>query len=152
MNYKIISSELLAEMEQRYRTQFINSIHGFKPANLVGTQNSKGETNLAIFSSVLHLGANPALVGMIARPYSEKSRRHSLENIMETGCYTLNQVHEGMYRQAHHSSARYDASVSEFAATGLKEGYVDGFGAPYVEESKLKMGLELREILVKVKE
>jgi len=147
MNFKIISADLLDEMEQRYRAQFINSIHGFKPANLLGTQNKKGQSNLSIFSSVFHLGANPALVGMIVRPHSTKSRRHSYENILATGFYTLNQVHKGIYQQAHQTSARYSELESEFEATGLQEEYLLDFPAPFVLESKLKMALELKEVV-----
>ncbi|MGO3346471.1 MAG: hypothetical protein ACTIM4_14665 [Marinomonas sp.] len=51
----------LSEMTSRYRTQLINSLSGFKSANLIGTCNAQGQTNLAIFSSVFHLGASPAL-------------------------------------------------------------------------------------------
>jgi len=41
-------------MENRYRANFINSITGYKSANLIGTVSSDGVENLAIFSSVTH--------------------------------------------------------------------------------------------------
>ncbi|UZJ44067.1 flavin reductase [Marinimicrobium sp. C6131] len=131
------------QMEQRYRAQFINSLAGFKSANLVGTVDRDGHTNLAIVNSVIHLGANPPLMGMVTRPRTVE--RHSVENILATGYYTLNQVHGGMIRPAHQTSARYARGQSEFDATGLTPGFREGHPAPYVEESRLKIGLKLLE-------
>ena len=80
----------LADLEQRYRGTFINSIGGFKSVCLVGTKNPSNQTNLAIFSSLVHIGANPPLVGLVFRPDSVE--RHTLENILETGFYTINNI------------------------------------------------------------
>ncbi|MCE2570919.1 flavin reductase family protein [Motilimonas eburnea] len=136
-----ITSAQLAQFDKHYRTHFVNSLSGYKSANLIGTADSQGNTNLAIVSSVFHLGAHPPLIGMIMRPH--RVPRHTLENLLETGYYTINQVNEKIYRQAHQTSARYDKQVSEFAATGLDCEYLDDFIAPYVAQSKLKMGIKL---------
>ena len=130
--------------ERIKRLNIINSISGIKPANLVGTIDGKGQTNLAIFSSAFHLGSNPALVGMILRPDHEV-RRHTWENIKETGYYTLNHVHESFIQQAHYTSAKFEKEESEFAGVGLTEQYVEGFVAPLVAESKVKMGLKFEQ-------
>lgn len=86
-------------LDTRTRAHFINSLSGFKSANLIGTQDDQGQTNLSIVSSVFHLGANPPLVGMIIRPHSVA--RHTFENILQTGFYTINQVNQFIYSQAH---------------------------------------------------
>lgn len=132
-------------MEQRFRTQFINSITGFKSLNLVGTINKHGMTNLAVFSQVVHLGANPSLIGIIVRPDSVP--RHTLANIAETGCFTLNHVLESFIRQAHQTSARYPEEVSEFTATGLNPLFSEVIEAPYVAESNIRIGLQWRETI-----
>ena len=49
------------------RLNLINSITGIKPANLIGTISKNSHTNLAIFSSVIHLGSSPSLIGFIIR-------------------------------------------------------------------------------------
>ena len=54
------SSDIKA-MDPRRRAAFMNSVSGFKSANLVGTVNAKGQTNLAIMSSAVHLGSSPPL-------------------------------------------------------------------------------------------
>ena len=80
----------IEQLEQRYRTSFINSLAGFRQAVLVGTKSVTGNTNLAIFNSLIHLGANPALFGLISRP--DAVQRDTLQNILDTKEYTLNFV------------------------------------------------------------
>ncbi len=134
--------DLLA-LEQRFRASLINSLGGFKSVNLVGTKNTNQQTNLSVFNSIVHIGANPPLVGMIVRPDSVE--RHTYENILETGYYTLNHLNASIYVNAHQTSARYPRSISEFEACNLSELYQDDFFAPYVKESNVQIGLELKE-------
>jgi flavin reductase (DIM6/NTAB) family NADH-FMN oxidoreductase RutF len=138
-----LNSKAIKGLDDRYRALFINSLSGFKSANLVGTQNANGMTNLSIVSSVFHLGANPPLVGMIMRPHSV--RRDTLENILETGYYTLNQVNTHIFQKAHQTSARYQVDQSEFAEVGLTPSYENNIPAPFVAESKLNIGVKLIE-------
>ncbi|ABI71883.1 flavin reductase family protein [Shewanella frigidimarina] len=137
------SKEHINALETRTRAHFINSLSGFKSANLIGTQDRQGNTNLSIVSSVIHLGANPPLMGMIIRPHSVP--RHTFENIMQTGLYTINHVNQSIYEQAHQTSARYDKDESEFEATGLTPEYLSDFCAPFVKESRLKYSVKLVE-------
>ncbi|MDN2664439.1 flavin reductase family protein [Psychromonas sp. 14N.309.X.WAT.B.A12] len=130
-------------MPSRYRARFINSLSGFKSANLIATQDNQGNTNVAIFSSIVHLGASPALVGFIMRP--DTGQRHTLDNIIETQTYTINQVSEAFYQQAHQTSARYSIDDSEFDMTGLECGYIDN--VPFVKQSNLKYVVKLKEIM-----
>ncbi len=140
-----ISAEAIDQMEQRYRAALINSLGGFKSVVMVGTADEQGQTNLAIFNSLFHIGANPPLCGLIFRPDSVE--RHTLANIEATGRYTVNHLHSGIYKQAHQTSARYPRTISEFEATGLTPLYEAGFHAPFVAESHLRFALELREQL-----
>lgn len=140
-----INHQDLAVMSSRYRAQMINSLSGFKSANLIGTINNEGQTNLAIFSSVVHLGSSPALVGFIMRPDSVE--RHTLENIAQTKQYTINQVNECFWQAAHQTSARYARNECEFLQTGLTKIFIDDTKAPFVAESKLKYALTLQEIM-----
>ncbi len=123
----------------------INSLSGFKSACLVGTQGQGGQTNLAVMNSAMHIGARPPLMGLIFRPDSVE--RHSLENIRSGGAYTINHVPEACIDAAHQTSARYPRDQSEFAATGLSEGWWEDFPAPYVAEANVRIGLRAREEL-----
>ncbi len=140
---KYITSEDILSMDKHNRTHLINSLGGFKSVALVGTCDVEGHTNLAIFSSIFHLGANPPLIGLIFRPTPPE--RNTYNNILETGFYTLNHIHEGIYKQAHQTSARYDKNLSEFDQTGLNPVYKNDFQAPFVEESHIQIGLVFRE-------
>jgi flavin reductase (DIM6/NTAB) family NADH-FMN oxidoreductase RutF len=133
----------LMEMEQRKRAHLINSVGGFKSVCLIGTSDLTGNTNLAIFSSIVHIGANPPLICFIMRPDSVE--RHTLANILETGVYTINHITEEIYKQAHQTSARYPKNISEFDATGLSQEYKNNCKAPYVKESMIQMGVEFKE-------
>jgi flavin reductase (DIM6/NTAB) family NADH-FMN oxidoreductase RutF len=128
-----------------YRANLVNSITGYKPAMLIGTQNKEGHRNLAIFSSVVHLGADPALVGFIQRPVGVSG--DTFRNIMANGVYTINHVHEGFVEKAHYTSARFESGVSEFEACKLTPYHIEGFSAPFVLESRVKLGLELVEVV-----
>ena len=77
-----LNNEEIILLEQRYRTAFINSLAGFRQAVLVGTKSLEGITNLAIFNSLIHLGASPALLGLMTRP--DTVQRDTLQNIMDT--------------------------------------------------------------------
>lgn len=128
------------------RLNIINSITGIKPGNLVGSISEKDGSNLAIISSVVHLGSNPALIGYILRP-SEDVRRDTYENIIENGFYTINHIQTKDIQKAHYTSTKMDPTISEFEVCNFTEEYLFGFKAPFVKESRIKMGLEIREII-----
>jgi flavin reductase (DIM6/NTAB) family NADH-FMN oxidoreductase RutF len=138
-----IDKAALVQMEQRKRAMLINSIGGYKFISLIGTVDENKNTNLAIFSSLFHLGANPALIGFIVRPDSVD--RHTLSNILATNVYTINHINENIYKQAHQTSARYEKEISEFDATGLTSEYKNDFVAPFVNESNIQMGVVFKE-------
>jgi flavin reductase (DIM6/NTAB) family NADH-FMN oxidoreductase RutF len=136
------TKEDLLEKGKSFNRDFVNCLSGYKSLNLVGTVNEDtGITNLAPFSQIFHIGANPPTVGILFRPHTVE--RHTLENILKNGCFTLNHVTEAFYKAAHHCSARWDQS--EFQATGLKEKYLNDFKAPFVAESPLKMACVLKD-------
>lgn len=130
-----------AQMDQLYRRNLVNCLSGFKSLNLVGTINLQGVTNVAPFSQVFHIGANPALMGMLVRP--DTVPRHTLSNLVETQFFTFNHVRESFYQAAHQTAARYEGS--EFEATGLTPEFSPTHPAPYVQEAHIKIGLKFAE-------
>lgn len=133
----------IAALDKRRRAAFVNSLTGYKPANLVGTASRDGQCNLAIMSSAVHLGSDPALLALVIRPGGEE--RHTLANILATGVYTLNHVTAPIVEAAHQTAARYPAEVSEFEATGLTAKWQEGFAAPLVAEAGVRIAMQLRE-------
>lgn len=137
------NSEDLMSLDKNKRVHLINSLGGFKSVALVGTSDNEGNNNLAIFSSIFHIGANPPLIGLIFRP--SPPERDTYNNIIKTSYFTLNHVNESIFKQAHQTSARYDEGDSEFEKTGLTPEYKDHFFAPYVAESRIQLGIEFKE-------
>uniref|UniRef100_UPI00404860A9 flavin reductase family protein n=1 Tax=Algoriphagus sp. TaxID=1872435 RepID=UPI00404860A9 len=135
-------SEQLAQLDASYRRNLINCLPGYKPLQLIGTQNAAGTTNLALFSQIIHLGAAPPLIGVLFRPHTVK--RDTLENILATRSFTLNQVLPEWHVQAHWTAANWEGS--EFDATGLKEERKSGFSAPFVEGSPVQLACLLEEV------
>lgn len=136
-------SAAIGAMAQRSRAAFVNSLSGFKSANLVGTAGPEGHTNLAIMSSAVHIGSHPPLLALVVRPGGEE--RHTLANLLASGCYTLNHVNRDIIHAAHQTAARYGSDISEFEATGLTPQWREDFAAPFVAEAVVKLGMVLRE-------
>jgi flavin reductase (DIM6/NTAB) family NADH-FMN oxidoreductase RutF len=145
----LLNEATINKLDKNYRTNLMNCLSGTKPAFLVGTVNNNSSTNLAIFSNIIHIGANPALIGILQRPVVNDS--HTYKNIVETGYYTLNQVNEEIVENSHYTSARFTINVSEFETCKLTEEFIDGFKAPFVKESKVKIGLKfIQEIPLEI--
>ncbi|ULQ56230.1 flavin reductase family protein [Flavihumibacter rivuli] len=135
------TQEAIIGLERRYRANLINSIGGFKSLVLVGTRSREGNENLSLFSSLVHIGADPALCGIIVRPNREG--QNTLGNIIRTGSYTINHVTAGFVEKAHQTSAKYAEGVSEFEQVGLTPAYLPHIPAPFVKESPIQMACEL---------
>jgi flavin reductase (DIM6/NTAB) family NADH-FMN oxidoreductase RutF len=131
--------------ERFYRANFINCLSGFKSASLIATVNQQRISNLSIFSNIVHIGADPALVGFINRP--RKATPHTISNIESTGHYTINLIPAHLIQQAHQTSAKYEEGESEFFATGLTEEWTEYSKAPFVLESPIKYSMELQSII-----
>jgi flavin reductase (DIM6/NTAB) family NADH-FMN oxidoreductase RutF len=125
-------------MEKIFRLNLINSCTGYKSANLIGTQSKEGKTNLAVFSSITHLGSNPPLIGFVLRPTTVP--RDTYRNLKESSLFTVNHIHYKSVADAHHTSAKYPEDVSEFSKTDFEPEYLDGFQAPFVKDAKVRLG------------
>ena len=141
-----LTKEQIQQTSRIKRLNIINSITGVKPANLIGSISENGHSNLAIFSSIVHLGSNPALLGFILRPQHEV-RRDTYDNIMQTKYYTINHIPSDYVENAHYTSAKFDKEDSEFERCKFTEEYLFDFDAPFVKESRAKIALKLEEML-----
>lgn len=134
---KNISRDAIDQMEKIERLNLINSCTGYKSANLLATKSVDGKSNVAIFSSITHLGSSPALIGFIMRPTTVP--RDTYKNIKETGYFTVNHITVDMIADAHHTSANYELGISEFDKTNLEEEYKNGIETPFVKGSPVQL-------------
>lgn len=136
----------IENLERKFRLNLINSITGVKPANLIGTKNKNGQENVAVFSSVVHLGSNPAQLGFILRPQHSRET-DTFKNIKETEVYTINHIPEKLIKNAHYTSAKVSTEISEFEKMNIQKEYLNDFFAPFVKESPVKIGMKLLSII-----
>ncbi|PHI20193.1 flavin oxidoreductase [Lewinellaceae bacterium SD302] len=135
-------ADILAK-DGHFRRNFMNTLPGPRTAHLIGTKGHRGNENLGVFNTVVHLQASPPLMGFILRPLTVP--RETYHNILANRHYTINTIHPDWLDAAHQSSANYPVGTSEFAATNLKAHYSEGHQAPYVAGSPVKIGLEYVE-------
>ncbi len=127
----------IQQMDRIYRLNLINSATGYKSANLLVSQSKNGTHNVAIFSSVTHLGSDPALIGFIVRPTVVP--RNTYQNIRATEYFTVNHITATQIQSAHHSSAAYPAEISEFDQTDLTPEFRDNLLVPFVAQSPVQL-------------
>ncbi|SHN01600.1 flavin reductase family protein [Polaribacter sp. KT 15] len=135
--------EDIQSLEKIYKINLINSCSGFKSANLLGSISKEGVSNVAVFSSVTHLGSNPPTLGFILRPTTVP--RNTYKNIKDNGYFTINHIYEDIIEDAHHTSAKYPENVSEFDKTDLEEEFKGNHSAPFVKNSPVQMCMKFVE-------
>jgi flavin reductase (DIM6/NTAB) family NADH-FMN oxidoreductase RutF len=140
---KFFDAKDINDLHKIYKINLINSCSGFKSANLLGTVSNEGITNVAIFSSVTHLGSNPPTLGFILRPTTVP--RDTYKNIKESGIFTINHIWEDIIEDAHHTSAKYDEKISEFDMTNLEPEFKGDSKAPFVKNAPVQMSMKFME-------
>lgn len=137
----------LEGLEKIYRLNLINSCTGYKSANLIGTRSAKGQNNLAVFNSVMHLGSQPALIGFILRPLTVP--RHTYSNLKATGYFSINHISQNQIEEAHHTSAKYPEEVSEFDQTELDVENKLSQEIPFVKDAPVQLACQyINEYLI----
>ena len=129
----------IKNLDKVYRLNLINSITGIKPANLIATKSKNGVDNVAIFSSVVHLGSNPAMIGFVMRPQSN-TNTDTYQNILDTKFYTINHITQKIYKKAHMTSGKTDSS--EFDILSIDKENSD-FEVPFIKGSPVQIGMKL---------
>lgn len=139
-----VTAEELQKMEPLFRRNLVNSSTGYKPANLLATRSPKGNSNVAVFNSVFHLGSHPPMLGVVLR--KKTAPKGIYDNIRETGYFTVNHLQENLIELAHQTSLQQHSEDPEFGIPGLDQEFLDGFFAPYVKQSSIRLGCKfLRE-------
>lgn len=143
MTSKTYTANDWLNFESRFRGKFFNSLLGPKPLALIGTTDKAGVSNLSLINSIVHIGANPPLIGFILRPTTVP--RHTYENIRQNGDYTINLVSESLLKKAHQASAKYPRHIDEFQALDLRPEFINSISAPFVADSTIKIGMHFEE-------
>tara|TARA_A100001011_G_scaffold399299_1_gene507293 strand:- start:1584 stop:2189 length:606 start_codon:yes stop_codon:yes gene_type:complete len=137
----IYRSDDILNLDKVKRINLINSITGIKSANLIATKSKENHENVAIFSSVIHLGSKPPIVGFVLRPQNNK-KTDTYKNILNTSFLTINSVSESFVEKAHSTSSKLSFGQSEFKELKIDQVYLKDFYAPFVKSSIIKIGLK----------
>lgn len=140
---QVFNKEDIFKLNKIYRINLINSCSGFKSANLLGTISEEGITNVAVFSSVTHLGSSPPTLGFILRPTTVPRNTH--KNLKDLGYFTINHIWEDVIEDAHHTSAKYADEISEFDMTNLEPEFKGEQKAPFVKGAPVQMSMKFIE-------
>jgi len=134
--YTVLISKDLQNLPKNNRLHLLNACVGFKSANLLVSK-SPNNYNVAIFSSVMHLNSDPALIGVVFR--LNPTPRNTYLNIKSNAYFTVNQISESLVIPAHLSSAKYSEDVSEFEKVGLIKEFVEPYSIPFVHGSPIQL-------------
>ena len=137
---KNLSKKDIMKMDRFDRVNLISSVSGIKAAMLIGTISKHNISNVAIFSSIIHLGSNPALIGLLIRPQTKRVS-DTYQNIKSNKSFTINHVNKNIISKAHYTSAKTSSNTSEFDDVGLTEEYIGNLQSPFVKEADVGLGL-----------
>lgn len=100
-----------------------------RPAVLISTRDSQGNTNAAPFSFVMPVSVDPPLVAFAAAP-----KRHTLANIRETKEFVINIAAKELAEKLWFCSKAFPKGTSEIEKAGLTEKPSQMVMTPSVEE------------------
>ena len=140
----IINKKDINNLDKSYKINLINSIIGAKSANLVSTISEKEVDNIAVFSSVIHLGSNPPLIGFIIRP-QERRITDTYRNIKYLKKFGICSISSKMINKSHLTSKKTASDESEYKLFNIEKDYIENFPVPFAKESQIKIGLNFIE-------
>ena len=118
-----------------------------RPIAWAGTRSTDGINNLAPFSFYNAFSSKPPIVGFspIARP--DGRNKDTLDNVRDSGCFTLSCASYHLVTALSKSSAMLEPEEDEFEYAELEPAEARHINAPYVKDALLVFECELREII-----
>lgn len=124
-----------------------------RPIAWIGTRSREGRPNLAPFSYFNGLSATPMLVGVsigLKRPDRSEAPsvgKDSLENIRDTGAFSVSMVTERHLEAMVRTSGAWDAGIDEFEEAGLATAECETVVAPYVADAPAVLECRLSQVV-----
>ena len=118
-----------------------------RPIAWVGSRSSSGINNLAPFSFYNIFSAKPPIAGFSTIPHADGRKKDTLQNVEESGCFTLNSVSHALVKQMSRSSALLEPEQDEFIYAGVTAEEANLINAPLVKEALLVFECKLHDII-----
>lgn len=127
--------------DRRYRANFFNSLSGFRSVGLLTTFSPENVAGAAVFSQVLHVGANPPQMGFLFRPPGPN--HHALAHLRAAGAFAFHVMagDRDMALAVHQCAAAYPEGTSELEAVGFTWRAWPEVHAPIVDQALVQIGL-----------
>lgn len=118
-----------------------------RPVAWVGTRSKQGINNLAPFSFYNCFSSKPPIIGFSTIPRPDGRKKDTLQNVLDSRCFTLNAASHALVKQMSKSAATLEPDEDEFAYAGLTPANASYIDAPYVKEALLVFECNLREVI-----
>lgn len=118
-----------------------------RPVAWVGSRSKDGINNLAPFSFYNCFSSKPPIIGFSTIPRPDGRKKDTLQNVLDTKCFTLNAASHALVKQMSKSAATLEPGDDEFVYAGLEPAEARHVNAPYVKEALLVYECKLREVI-----
>lgn len=118
-----------------------------RPIAWAGTRSKDGINNLAPFSFYNAFSSTPPIVGFSTIPRLDGRRKDTLQNVLDSRCFTLSCVSYDLVTQMSKSAALLEPEEDEFAYAGLEAAEAKNIAAPYVKDAHLMFECELNQVV-----
>jgi len=118
-----------------------------RPIAWAGTRSKDGVNNLAPFSFYNAFSSTPPIVGFSTIPRLDGRNKDTLQNVIDTRCFTLSCVSQKLVEAMSKSSALLEPGEDEFVYAGLEPAEAQKINAPYVKDAMLVFECELNQVV-----
>lgn len=118
-----------------------------RPIAWAGTRSPEGSNNLAPFSFYNAFSSNPPIVGFSCIPRLDGRNKDTLQNVIDTGCFTLSCVSRSLAQAMSRSAALMEPEQDEFPYAGVTPVEAVSIPAPYVQEALLVFECRLNQVV-----
>lgn len=118
-----------------------------RPIAWAGTRSREGVNNLAPFSFFNAFSSTPPIVGFSTIPRLDGRKKDTLQNVIDSKCFTLSTVSHKLVTQMSKSAALLEPEEDEFSYAGLEPAEAQSICAPYVKDALLVFECELNQIV-----
>jgi len=118
-----------------------------RPIASAGTRSKEGLNNLAPFSFYNAFSSTPPIVGFSTIPRVDGRKKDTLQNVLDTKCFTLNCVSYELVKQMSKSAALLEPEEDEFEFAELEPVEAVNINAPCVKGALLVFECELQQVV-----
>ena len=118
-----------------------------RPIAWAGTRSKEGIDNIAPFSFYNAFSSTPPIVGFSTIPRLDGRKKDTLQNVIDTGCFTLSSVSHALVAPMSKTAALLEPEENEFDIAALESAEASHINAPYAKDALLVFECELHQVV-----